>query len=50
MPKSESYFSPEYLFFPVIFCFTALQITQSYIFFWAEHAKFNKMHQREHKV
>ena len=49
MPKNESYFSPEYLFFPVIFCFTALQITQSYIF-WAECAMFKKMHQREHKV
>ena len=23
---------PEYLFFPVVFCFAALQITQSYIF------------------
>ena len=48
MPKTKRYFSPEYSFFPVLFGFAALQITQSYIF-WYEYAKFNKMHQREHK-
>ena len=32
IPKNKRYFSPEYLFFPVVFCFAALQITQSYIF------------------
>ena len=40
MPKSQFFFG-----------FAALQITQSYIL-WAEYAsaKFNKMHQRGHKV
>ena len=49
MLKSKRYFSREYLYSPVFFCFAALHITQIYIFVGV-YAKFNKMHQREHKV
>ena len=33
MPKTKRYFSPEYSFFPVLFCFVALQITHAKLHF-----------------
>ena len=49
MPKSKRYFLPEYIFFPVLFSFAALQLDNTNLHFY-KYAKFNKMHQREHKL